>query len=103
MMGGRAALILGAVLLPAAVGLGQRGVSGDLEVAGLLDGIEAGTAKQERLEREAAALATRRDQTRNALRTQVRALYRITRSGLSPMAGGFDAVLRHVARVRRLQ
>ena len=97
------AVLIGSLLLPAAVGLGQRGVSGDLEVAGLLDGIEAGTAKQERLEHEASSLTTRRDQTRNSLRSQVRALYRITRSGLSPMAGGFDAVLRHVARVRRLQ
>lgn len=97
------AVLIGSLLLPAAVGFSQRGVSGDLEVAGLLDGIEAGTAKQERLEHEANALSTKREQTRNALRSQVRALYRITRSGLSPMAGGFDAVLRHVARVRRLQ
>ena len=97
-----AAILSGALLLPAA-SVGQRGVSGDLEVAGLLDGIEAGSAKQERLEREAASLGARREQTRGSLRSQVRALYRITRSGLSPMAGGFDAVLRHVARVRRLQ
>jgi len=94
--------VLFALLLPA-VGFGQRGLSGDLEVAGLLDGIEAGTARQERLERESTSLTTRREQTRGSLRSQVRALYRITRSGLSPMAGGFDAVLRHVARVRRLQ
>ena len=91
-----------ALLLPA-IALGQRGLSGDLEVAGLLDGIEAGTAKQERLERESTSLTSRREQTRGALRLQVRTLYRITRSGLAPMAGGFDAVLRHVARVRRLQ
>ena len=96
-------LIALAMLLPAAASVAQRGVSGDLEVAGLLDGIEAGTAKQERLEREASSLGGKREQTRGSLRTQVRALYRITRSGLSPMAGGFDAVLRHVARVRRLQ
>jgi len=76
---------------------------GDLEVAGLLDSIETGVAKQERLEHEAADLTAARERTRDALKTQVRALYRLTRVGLAPVAGGFESVLRHVSRVRRLE
>lgn len=82
--------------------LAQNGRS-DLEVATLLDAIEAGSARQERLEREATDLTSNRDRTRGALRTQVRALYRMTRSGLAPVAGGFESVLRHVSRMRRLE
>lgn len=102
--GRRRWLVASLVLVLAGGGgaLAQSG-SGDLEVATLLDAIEAGTAKQERLEREAAELTSARDRTRGALRTQVRALYRMTRSGLAPVAGGFESVLRHVSRMRRLE
>jgi len=81
----------------------EGGVSTDVEIAGLLDAIEVSTAKQERLTREAAELGSRRQQTRQDLRGQVRALYRLTRSGLAPLGGGLEAVLRHVARVKRLE
>ena len=79
------------------------GVSTDVEIAALLDTIEASTARQERLEREAADLSAQRQTTGRGLRDHVRALYRVTRSGLSPLAGGMNAVLRHVARVKRLE
>jgi septal ring factor EnvC (AmiA/AmiB activator) len=98
-------LWLAAALVLAQAGqvVGQRGVSTDVEIAGLLDEIEVSTAKQERIDREVADLTARRDQTRRGLRAQVRSLYRITHSGLAPLAGGMDAVLRHVARVKRLR
>jgi septal ring factor EnvC (AmiA/AmiB activator) len=99
-------LLLGApaALLGAPIVRGQAGgVSTDVEIAALLDAIEASTAKQERLEREAAELTAQRKATGRGLRDHVRALYRVTRSGLSPLAGGMDAVLRHVARVKRLE
>jgi septal ring factor EnvC (AmiA/AmiB activator) len=92
------------VLVQTAQVVGQSGgVSTDVEIASLLDEIEVGTSKQERIDREIADLNARRDQTRLGLRTQVRSLYRITHSGLAPLAGGMDAVLRHVARVKRLR
>jgi septal ring factor EnvC (AmiA/AmiB activator) len=91
------------IVLLAGSGALAQSAHGDLEVATLLDAIEAGSARQERLEREAADLTGNRDRTRGALRTQVRALYRMTRSGLAPVAGGFESVLRHVSRMRRLQ
>ena len=98
----RTLLAVALVLALGSAAVAQSG-SGDLEVATLLDAIEAGTAKQERLEREATDLTSSRDRTRGALRTQVRALYRMTRSGLAPVAGGFESVLRHVSRMRRLE
>jgi septal ring factor EnvC (AmiA/AmiB activator) len=82
---------------------GQSGVSTDVEIAGLLDQIEASSAKQERMEREVTELTAHRDRTRSGLRGQVRALYRITRSRFAPLSGGVEAVLRHVARVKRLR
>jgi septal ring factor EnvC (AmiA/AmiB activator) len=105
-------LALGTVLIASAVGslisarvLGQAGggISTDVEIAGLLDEIETSTARQERLEREVADLGAKRDQTRHDLRAQVRTLYRVTHAGLLPLAGGMDAVRRHVARVKHLR
>lgn len=94
---------VGAAAGTRALGQSGAGISTDVEIAGLLDEIEASTAKQDRFEHEVAELAGLREQTRHELRTQVRALYRVTRSGLAPLAGGMDAVLRHVARVKRLR
>lgn len=104
----RAAMILAltaalALLHAGAVSSQSGGVSTDVEIAALLDEIEVSSAKQERLVREAATLTGQRDQARKQLRGQVRALYRLTRSGLAPLGGGLDAVLRHVSRVRRLE
>jgi septal ring factor EnvC (AmiA/AmiB activator) len=85
--------------------LGQAGasISTDVEIAALLDEIEASTAKQDRFDREVSELSSKRDQVRRDLRGRVRALYRVTRIGLAPLAGGLDSVLRHVAGVKRLR
>lgn len=82
---------------------GQAGVGADLQVAQLLDQIEAGSARKTRVEGELLSLASQRDDRRNRLKQRVRALYRITRAGVAPMAGGLEAVLGHVARVKRLE
>jgi murein DD-endopeptidase MepM/ murein hydrolase activator NlpD len=82
---------------------GQSGLGADLQVAQLLDQIEAGSARKTRVEGELLSLAGQRDDRRNRLKQRVRALYRITRAGVAPMAGGLEAVLGHVARVKRLE
>jgi murein hydrolase activator len=79
------------------------GIGLDVEIARLLDEIETASVKQTRLSSEVAALELRRSQLQNSLKTRVRALYRVTRSGMNPVAGGFDAIRQHVARVRRLR
>jgi septal ring factor EnvC (AmiA/AmiB activator) len=81
---------------------GQAGLSTDVEVASLLDSVEVGSAKQERLDRELGEVGTRQRELSSSLKRQVRALYHLHRAG-APLAGGVDAVLRHVARVERLK
>ncbi len=100
-------LVLCALLglgVPAAHGeLGAvSGIGVDVEIARVLDEIESGTARQARLAEEAQALTSKRAHTHDTLKARVRALYRVTRAGMAPVAGGFDAVRQHVARVRRL-
>lgn len=81
----------------------QSGIGRDVQVASLLDEIEAGTAKHERIERESAAVSDEKARLRSELRTHVRSLYKFTRPGLSPLLGGVDAVLGHVVRIKRLR
>jgi murein DD-endopeptidase MepM/ murein hydrolase activator NlpD len=78
------------------------GIGVDVELARVLDEIEADSAKQTRLSEEAKTLELRRSQAKSGLRLRVRALYRVTRPGMAPVGGGFDAVRTHVARIRRL-
>jgi septal ring factor EnvC (AmiA/AmiB activator) len=78
------------------------GIGVDVEIARVLDEIETESAKQVRLDAELAVLDARRSQLHSTLKTRVRALYRITRNGMTPVAGGFEAIRQHVARVRRL-
>jgi septal ring factor EnvC (AmiA/AmiB activator) len=79
------------------------GIGLDVEIARLLDEIEGETAKQTRLQGELSALDLHRSQLQSSLKTRIRALYRITRSGMTPVSGGFDAIRQHVARLRRLR
>ena len=79
------------------------GVSGDVEIAGLLDAIEANDARKQRLDQELSAVDHEQKALRKSIKGQVRALYRITRAGVAPIGGGVEALLRHVARVTRLR
>lgn len=97
------AIVLALVLPQARLASGQvGGISTDVEVASLLDAIEVGGAKHERLDRELSELGARRGSIAASLKRQVRALYLLHRTG-APLASGVDAVLRHVARVERLR
>lgn len=105
---------LSAVLLAAAASLaafgtarGERnpnaGIRIDVEIGRVLDEIESEHAEQTRLQSELHALEGRRAQLQAALKRRVRTLYRVTRSGMAPIGGGFEAIQRHVARLRRLR
>lgn len=97
------AVVLALTLPQGAPAAGQTGgLSTDVEVASLLDTVEVGSAKQERLDRELGDLSARHQTVTTSLKRQVRALYHLHRAG-APLAGGVDAVLRHVARVERLK
>ena len=81
----------------------KSGIGIDVEIARVLDEIDGENATQLRLQGELSTLESRRSQLQAALRTRVRALYRVTRSGMAPIGGGFQAIQRHVARLRRLR
>lgn len=75
----------------------------DADTARVLTRIEAETARSARAEAEIAGLAQQRTATSARLRERARALYRLTRAGMLPIAGGFDALLGHLARLDRLE
>lgn len=65
--------------------------------------VAAAEAEKVRLQAEVDALAEQRAQSEASLRARARALYRLRRSGMLPVAGGFDAMLGHLSRVERLE
>jgi septal ring factor EnvC (AmiA/AmiB activator) len=82
-----------------------RGIGADVRAAQLRSAVQDANSAADaeaRLERQLSELGAERARTKQALRTRVRALYRITRPGTAPLAGGFEAVRRHVARVKRM-
>jgi len=75
----------------------------DADTARILTRIEAETERSSRAEQEIAGLGQRRSEASARLHTRARALYRLTRAGMLPLAGGFDALVGHVARLDRLE
>jgi len=75
----------------------------DAEIAEQREAIAEVATERERIDAEVAGLADRRAAAREQLGTRARALYRVQRAGMLPVAGGFDAMLTHLARVERLE
>jgi murein DD-endopeptidase MepM/ murein hydrolase activator NlpD len=75
----------------------------DEAVARALSRVEQEQARSTAAEQELATLGERHAAAARRLRTRTRALYRITRAGMLPLAGGFNALLGHLARVERLE
>ena len=55
------------------------------------------------LDAEISALRAQRERGDALVRERGRALYRVKRSGMLPIGGGFDAMVQHLARVERLE
>lgn len=64
--------------------------------------IEHAQTRQAQIDTEISGLQAQRDEAQGRLHERARALYRIRRAGMLPVAGGFDALMRHLARVQRL-
>ncbi len=79
-----------------------RGIAADVAAGRMLGATETADTQDDEANAELATLAAQEQQAKQTLKTRVRALYRITRAGIAPVAGGFDAVRMHVARVRRM-
>ncbi len=75
-------------------------VEGD--IAENLARVEHAQTRQAQIDTEISGLADKREEAEERLHERARALYRIRRAGMLPIAGGFDALMGHLARVQRL-
>ncbi len=75
----------------------------DVEIAQALSEVEQAEADGARVQAELGGIGTAREDGSRRLTGRTRALYRLTRAGVLPVAGGFDALLGHAARVERLE
>jgi len=72
------------------------------EIAENLARVEHAQTRQAQIDTEISGLAGQRDEAKGRLHERARALYRVRRAGMLPVAGGFDALMGHLARVQRL-
>ncbi len=85
------------------------GVGGLADVAAIegkiaenLARVEHAQTRQAQIDTEISGLSDKREEAEERLHERARALYRIRRAGMLPVAGGFDALMGHLARVQRL-
>ncbi|MCZ6805535.1 MAG: hypothetical protein O7F08_01165, partial [Deltaproteobacteria bacterium] len=96
-----AATTAGAEPAPGIAGLADV-ASVEGSIAENLARIEHAQTRQAQIDAEISGLQNQRDEAEGHLHERARALYRIRRAGMLPVAGGFDALMRHLARVQRL-
>lgn len=72
------------------------------KIAENLARVEHAQTRQAQIDTEISGLAAKREEAEGRLHERARALYRIRRAGMLPVAGGFDALMGHLARVQRL-
>ncbi|MEM9192301.1 MAG: peptidoglycan DD-metalloendopeptidase family protein [Myxococcota bacterium] len=65
--------------------------------------VESKRSERDRLAAEIDGIEERSRAAKLRVRNRMRTLYRLSRSGMLPLAGGFEALLRHQARVNRLE
>jgi len=75
----------------------------DQQLAEQVARIEQLDAERARAEAEIVSLTQSRAETNRRLHARTRALYRLTRAGALPLAGGFNALLQHLSRRERLE
>jgi murein hydrolase activator len=75
----------------------------EAEIARLEALIAEKSAEAERVRGEIEGMAERDARADGDLRSRARSLYRVTRAGMLPLAGGMPALLRHKARIDRLR
>ena len=72
------------------------------KIAENLARVEHAQTRQAQIDTEISGLSDKREDAEGRLHERARALYRIRRAGMLPVAGGFDALMGHLARVQRL-
>ncbi|MEM7447122.1 MAG: M23 family metallopeptidase [Myxococcota bacterium] len=96
-------LLGGPEAVQAQLSVGDRMAQIDSEIATLLSEMEESEARGGRREKELAGLRSRKQTAQRHLRGRARILYRLSRVGMWPLGGGIDSMLKHVARIKRLQ
>ena len=71
-------------------------------IAETLARVEHAQTRKAQIDTEISGLASQREEAQDRLHERARALYRVRRAGMLPVAGGFDALMGHLARVQRL-
>jgi len=104
----RGSCVLALCLLSSGSALGELGdahgsIAADVETAQLLAEIATQSTQEKQLVAERTQLAAQQEALHVSLKERIQALYRLTRNGMTPIAGGFTAVRAHVGRVRRLR
>jgi septal ring factor EnvC (AmiA/AmiB activator) len=82
---------------------GARLVAIERRIAEAVTEAESTSAEEARVRAELDGLAAGTTAANQRLRARARALYRMSRAGALPIAGGFEALLAHAARVERLE
>lgn len=72
------------------------------KIAENLARVEHAQTRQAQIDTEISGLQSKRGEAEGRLHERARALYRVRRAGMLPVAGGFDALMAHLARVQRL-
>ena len=72
------------------------------KIAENLARVEHAQTRQAQIDTEISGLASTREEAEGRLHERARALYRVRRAGMLPVAGGFDALMAHLARTQRL-
>ncbi len=72
------------------------------KIAENLARVEHTQTRQAQIDAEISGLADKREEAKGHLHERARGLYRIRRAGMLPVAGGFDSLMAHLARVQRL-
>jgi septal ring factor EnvC (AmiA/AmiB activator) len=107
----RRALPAGLFLLCASVAAGQAGYAALGDGLGNVESqlgseqqrLEQARGREQELQAQLAALGPERERSEQRLRQNARTLYRVSRGGMLPMAGGISALLGHASRVSRLE
>jgi murein hydrolase activator len=81
----------------------QQGASLERQMAEALREVEEAKGRKGRRAAEVEALDARRQAVEVRMGERARALYRVTRAGMLPLAGGVDAMLEHMGRIQRLE
>lgn len=83
--------------------LGGPTVAIDAQIAEATSELERASAARDRVGAEIDGLVAQREAAQRRLRARVNVLTRARRAGLLPLAEGFDALVRHRARLERLE